>query len=413
MSPREFTALAPRDGPTERHQTKSIKEAAAQYDGEPRARRGGQHPVPAWLDAAAQYTWRWLLISVAVLCALWLVGRLRLVLIPCLAALLISTLLVPPFRFLRSKGLPRLPSALVVFFLPSLLMFLLIKTAGPGLIDQFNQLGPALGKAIDAAQSWVSERLPDLQGESARLGGRLREQLTKNASQITASLIAGASMAVEVVAGILLTLTLLFFFVKDGDTLARAIVRPLPPELGAQARTVGAIIWSTLTAYVRGVAVIGAVNGLAVGIALMILDVPLAGPLMVLTFLGAFFPLVGAVLAGVVAVLIALVSEGATDALIVAGVVLVVQQLEGDLVAPLVFSKAVNLDPVAVLVALTTGAILAGVVGAVLAVPVAASIMSSFVALRRQATESKATTLERRKDQNAVREGSGLPEASA
>ncbi|HEX2180539.1 MAG TPA: AI-2E family transporter [Actinomycetota bacterium] len=343
--------------------------------------------MPDWLDAAAQYAWRWLLLCVALAGVLWLVAKLRLILIPCVAALIMATVLVPPYRLLRAKGLPRLPATLVVFLVPSLLLYLLARTAGPGLIDQFDQLGPALAQAIERAQDWISDRLPDLQTESARVEARLREQLTRNSSEILSGLVAGASMAIEAVAGILLTLTLLFFFVKDGDILAGAVLRPLPPRLGRQLRTVGPIVWSTLTSYVRGVVIIGAVNGVAVGLALLILDVPLVVPLMVLTFLGAFFPLVGAVLAGVAAVLVALVSQGVADALILAGVVLVVQQLEGDLVAPLVFSKAVNLHPVAVLTALTTGVVVAGAIGAVLAVPVAASIASSFTALRRARIE--------------------------
>jgi predicted PurR-regulated permease PerM len=143
-------------------------------------------------------------------------------------------------------------------------------------------------------------------------------------------------------------------------------------------------IWSTLTGYVRGVVVVGAVNASALGLALLILDIPLVGPLVLLTFLSAFLPLVGAVIAGLMAVLVALVSGGATDALIIAAVVLGVQQLEGDLISPVVFSKAVHLHPVVVLTALTAGGLLGGILGAVLAVPLAASITSSFAALVRQ-----------------------------
>jgi putative heme transporter len=367
--------------------TESATSPGAAESGDPAGVGSMRRSVPDWLDTAAQYAWRWLLVGGAVGGALWLVARLRLILVPCVAALIMATVLVPPFRFLRAKGFPRLPAALVVFFVPALLLAFLAWTAGPALVSQFDELGPALAQAIERAQDWISERLPDLQSESARLEARLRDQLTRNSSEIFSGLIAGASIAIEAIAGTLLTLTLLFFFIKDGDLLANAIVRPLPPNLSRQLRTVGPIVWSTLTAYVRGVVIIGAVNGVAVGLALLILDVPLVIPLMVLTFLGAFFPLVGAVLAGVAAVLVALVSQGVTAALILAVVVLVVQQLEGDLVAPLVYAKAVNLHPVAVLAALTIGAVVAGVIGAVLAVPVAASVASSFTALRRSRIE--------------------------
>lgn len=149
----------------------------------------------------------------------------------------------------------------------------------------------------------------------------------------------------------------------------------------------GPAVWRTLTGYMRGVGIIGAVNAAAIGLALLLLGIPLVGPLMALTFIGAFFPLVGAVVAGLVAVPVALVSGGPTDALILGAVVLIVQQVEGDLVAPLVFSKTVNLHPVAILIAITSGAVLAGVVGAFLAVPLTASITTAAGALRERAPD--------------------------
>lgn len=352
--------------------------------------------MPDWLDAGAQYSWRWLVIALALIAALWLVARLRLIFIPIAAALLLSTFLVPPFDFLRRKGLPRLAATLIVFSVPSLLLAASGRIFGPDLIEQFDELAPALASGVDTVQNWVFQQVPGLQSESFGLGERIREELTNNASEITAGLIAGATLAIEAVAGILLTIVLAFFFVKDGDRLAKGVIEPLSPSLTRQARTVGPIIWSTLTSYVRGVAIVGAVDAVAIGAALVILDVPLVGPLVLLTFLGAFFPLVGAVLSGIVSVLVALVSGGVTDALIVAAVVIAVQQLESDLIAPYVFSRAVNLHPVAVLLSLTAGAVLGGVVGAVLAVPIAASVASSFRALTGGKDDSSGLAEERR-----------------
>lgn len=224
-----------------------------------------------------------------------------------------------------------------------------------------------------------------------RFEDRLREQLGRNAGTIVSGVVAGASAAVEGLAALFLTLTLLFFFVKDGERLSRAAISAFPRSVHDKVSGAASAVWQTLTGYVRGVAVIGVVNSVAIGLALLLLGVPLVGPLMLITFLGAFFPLIGAVVSGALAVLVALVAGGPIDALILAAVVLAVQQLEGDLVAPLVFSKAVDLHPVAVLLSITAGALLAGVVGAFLAVPFTASVAAGTKVLRNHPEEGTET----------------------
>ena len=185
-------------------------------------------------------------------------------------------------------------------------------------------------------------------------------------------MLTGALMLTQWAAAALLTLVLTFFFVKDGARLWDWVVcffhddkRPYVAEVGERA-------WSVLSAYVRGVFVVALVDATLIGLVLVVLGVPLAVPLIVLTFLAAFFPIIGSVLAGVAAVLVALVANGFATAVVVTAAIVAVQQLEGNVLYPVLVGRRLSLHPVAILLALTAGGILGGVAGAFLAVPVAA-----------------------------------------
>jgi predicted PurR-regulated permease PerM len=189
--------------------------------------------------------------------------------------------------------------------------------------------------------------------------------------KLTGGAVSGGLAALNVLAAVLLTLVLTFFFVKDGRQLWGWIAglcgrhRPDAEELGER-------VWRVLTGYVHGIALVALIDALLIGLALVILGVPLAMPLTVLTFLAAFFPVVGAVAIGMAAVLVALVAKGAIAAAIIAIWILVVQQLDGNVLQPVLVGRRLELHPVVVLLALTAGGVVAGLVGAFLAVPLAA-----------------------------------------
>lgn len=176
----------------------------------------------------------------------------------------------------------------------------------------------------------------------------------------------------EGLAGLILAQVICFFFVKDGRLMQRWALSRLPRRHHDTVRAVAARAWAALGAFLRGAAFIGLLEGLAIGLTLFLVGAKLVVPVMVITFLGAFFPIVGAVVAGVIAALVALVTGGPGDALVVAIVALIVQQFDNDLLAPLVYGRLIRLHPVVVLLALTAGGSLAGIAGAFLAVPVAA-----------------------------------------
>jgi predicted PurR-regulated permease PerM len=177
---------------------------------------------------------------------------------------------------------------------------------------------------------------------------------------------------------VLLSLVLTFFFVKDGERFARAFLRRVPSHRRDEARELLRRVWSTLSGYMRGTATNGVVNGTLMTVGLAILGVPLALPLGLLTFFGAFFPVVGAIVTGLLAALIALVAKGPVTAIIVVALTIAIHQIEGYLVGPLVLGRAVRLHAVVVLLALAIGGVLAGIVGALLAVPTAAVIATTY-----------------------------------
>jgi predicted PurR-regulated permease PerM len=239
--------------------------------------------------------------------------------------------------------------------------------------DEFADLGPTVTEGIGQVKAWLVDGPLGLSQEQIdRYSDQIGEQVRSSGSSIASGVLAGAILAGEVVAGLLLTLVLVFFFVKDGDKICGFALAQVRPENQDLVKALGRRVWGAVGGYVRGTALVALVDATIIGVGLLLIGVPLVLPLALLVFFGAFFPLIGAVLAGTVAVLVALVSGGPGDALLALGVVVVVQQVEGDVLAPLVLGRAVRLHPIVILAVLTGGAVIGGLIGAFLAVPTAA-----------------------------------------
>jgi predicted PurR-regulated permease PerM len=329
--------------------------------------------VPGPLAHLAAIAWRVLVIIAAAWVVVAALVRLRVVVLPVIIALLVATLLSPGVELLRRRGVPRLLSAWAVFLGALALVIGIIALLAPQVGTEIDELGRSLQQGFERVLAWLVEGPLDLTREEInRYVERATEAARANTGVITSGVLTGAVKAAEVVAGLVLTLVVVFFLLKDGDVFASWIEEQVRPEHRHHVRAIGQRSWAALSSYVRGTAVIALVDAVLIGIALLVIGVPLVVPLMVLTFLGGFFPLVGAVLAGAVAALVALVSGGPLDALLVAGAVTLIQQVEGDVLQPVVLGRAVRLHPVVILLALTVGAVLAGIAGAFLAVPVTA-----------------------------------------
>lgn len=347
--------------------------------------------VPPNLDRAAAVAWRLLIIAVAVLAVGFVFLRLRLVVLPLIAALLIATLLQPPVQRLKEKRWPPALAAWTVYLpvLAALVAFGMFLV--PQLADEFSELGDQFSQGVEQVRDYLTEgpfHFSDQQIDSAL--DRARESMAGDDGALTSRLVSGAMLVVEILAGIVLVLVLTFFFIKDGDEMAQWAVDQFDESIREDVRAMGGRAWEALRGYVKGSAIDGVIEATFTGVALAIIGIPLVLPIAVLFFFGAFFPLVGVFVAGAVAVLVALVAGGFSHALLTLAVVIATQQLEENVLQPIVLGRAVSLHPVVIMLALTGGGIIAGLMGAFLAVPVtaAATAMANEFKIRRADSEA-------------------------
>lgn len=315
--------------------------------------------------------------------AVWLLGQVRLVAAPLIIALFPAALLAPVSEWLKRRNLP------------DALASLLTVVGGLGLLYGLGRLVvPLVAAEVPAIAESVSEALGQLQGwlRGTPLGGQLDaldeplqalgEQVGDGEGDVAEATLSALTAVAETVTRLLLGIVALFFYLKDGKRIAHALVGLFPQRLRSDIDAVAHRIWFTLGAYFRGQLVVALVDAIGIGIGLLVLGVPLAFPLAVLVLVGGLFPIVGAFVTGTVAVLVALADQGLVTALLVLAVVIAVQQLESNVLEPVVLSRAIHLHPLLVLVVITTGAVLLGVLGAFLAVPLAASIARTVEYLR-------------------------------
>lgn len=330
--------------------------------------------VPEWLATATAWTWRMLVLLVGVMAVLWILSRLLVVTLPVIVALILATLCAPPATWLRDRGFKPGAAAGIVVIGGLVAIVGILAVLTPTFADQIGELGPRLADAWDAVLNWL-ETGP-LGYDRARLENLVSsvgQRASESSGEIVSGVLTGAAFVAQAILGLLLLIVLLFFFVKDGDDITAWFIARTPPRHRDTLRAIGRRAWEALAGYVRGTAMIATIDAIGIMIGMLILGVPLVGPLTLLVFLGGFLPVIGAFTAGLIAVLVALTVDWVTAVLLLA-VILGVQQLEGNFLQPTIMRRAVALHPVVVLVALTAGAALAGVVGAFLAVPVAAAV---------------------------------------
>jgi predicted PurR-regulated permease PerM len=335
--------------------------------------------VPHGLVVAAGWSWRLLVLGVVAYLAVRVLALLWLVLVPILVALLI-TALVRPLAVVLQRRLPGPLSALL-----TLLVALLVLAGLGWVIDlRFTQELPSLIEQVVRTVRELGTTLARLgfgEQQLAELQANLIRWLQDNRSELIRYLTTGTGVVVEIVTAIVLTVFVTFFLLYDGERVWRWILMPLRPRMAARADRAGRIAWATLTGYVHGTAIIATIHGIVIGIVVSLLHVPLAIPLAVLVFIGSFIPIVGALVSGAVAVVVTLGTHGVVAGLIVLGGLIVEDQLEAHLLQPLIVGRYVRLHPLAIGLVLATGTVLGGLVGAIVAVPVAAIIRRTWPAL--------------------------------
>ncbi|MDQ3722325.1 MAG: AI-2E family transporter [Actinomycetota bacterium] len=385
-------APAPGGEPPEAADEKPVPEASAPA---PVATPGpplSDDPVPRWLRSGAAIAWRLLALVVAIAVTAYALAYLRIVVLPVIVAVLISTVLSPLTRWLMRHRFSDGAAAATVLLGAIALLATALTMAGAAVGRQVSDLADSVQEGIREAGDALSEAPFNLsQADIDRYLDNAGDQLGDSSGALTGGVVHGAVLAGEVITGLIITLLLLFFFLKDGPRFWRWIVETFGGRQRARLDELGRRSYSALTGYVRGLVLVGAADAAMIGTGLAILGVPLVIPLMLLTFLAAFVPLIGAFGAGLAAVLIALVSGGVVTALIVLGLVIAVQQVEGHLLYPLIMGRTINIHPIAVILALATGGILAGVIGVFISVPIL-TVAATALAYVRDSREPPAPT---------------------
>lgn len=322
------------------------------------------------------------LLVVAVLAAV-VVRELSVVVIPLVLALFPAAVLVPPAQALKKRGVPDALAALLVLVGGILLFILLFRVLTPSVASQLGDLGERLEQGYAQARRALRTGFLGFDPVPVdELIANAQERLSEQGEELGSRILEAGILVLEGFTGLIFGLFALFFYLKDGAKIAGWIRDLFPRRFRRDVHEIGDRVWFTIGAYIRGLLVIGLVDATLIGIGLLILRVPLALPLAVLVFFGALFPIVGAFLAGTIAVLVALASGGIPAAIAVLVLIVVVQQLEGHILAPILLGRATELHPLAVITALTAGAVLLGVLGAFLSVPVAASTARAVGYLR-------------------------------
>jgi len=334
-------------------------------------------PVPstqATLARAATLCWQVLVIAVVAGGLLWIAGQLKVVLLPIVVATLIVRALTPLNSRLRRAGWPRGLAAMAVLLGFLATIAAIIAFVVPAAAGEFADVGPTVSDAIDDVEQWIVDSGPfdltrdDLSNAREQAGERLSEALRSSEGSFTNA----AGLLVEIPTGGLLALLLTFFILKDGDRFVAWVRGLLPHDRRALADRLALRSWTTLGGFLRGAATLGLLEAVIIGLAMWAVGASLIIPVMLITFAAAFVPVAGAIVAGVLAVLITLVSAGPEQALIVAIIALVVQQLDNDLLAPVIYGRQLQIHPAVILVAVVGGGAAFGLIGTFLAVPVAA-----------------------------------------
>lgn len=350
--------------------------------GEATAQQGSAESVHPLVRVGAAWTWRLLVLFAGLLTLGYVVSKLESVVIPVALALLFAAFLMPAVDNLHRRGVPRSAAVLVALvgtigIVGAILSFVVQQFVEglPDLSDQFTT-------SVTKAQEWLTQGPLHFSEDQIRhAGDNVVKAIQSNQEALTSGALTTATVIGEIFAGAFLTLFTLVFFLYGGNQVWEFVTRIIPKNTRGRVRLAGRQGFNSLVHYTRATVAVAAVDAIGIGAGLAILGVPLALPLASLVFVGAFIPIVGAFVTGFLAVLVALVTKGLLTALIVLGIIVGIMQLEGHVLQPLLLGRAVRLHPLAVVLAITTGIVLAGIVGGLLAVPIVAFLNTAIRSL--------------------------------
>ncbi|BBX12573.1 AI-2E family transporter [Mycobacterium novum] len=330
------------------------------------------HPT---VRKAAAWAWRLLVLFAAVLVVLLIARRLEVIVVPVALAMMMSALLLPGVDRLDRAGVPRGLAVFLLLLTGVAVLAALLSFVIDEFIDGLPELVEQVTQMVNSTQHWLIEGPLHLSSDQIdKAGATVITELRNNQAKLTSGALSTAETITKIFTGAFVVLFTLIFFLYGGRDIWRFTVRFFPGDVRAKVHAAGVAGFESLIGYIRATFLVALVDAVGIGIGLAVMAVPLALPLASLVFLGAFIPLVGAVLTGLLAVLVALIAKGWIYALVTLGLIVAVNQLEAHVLQPLVMGRAMSIHPLAVVLGISTGAILAGIVGALLAVPTIAFI---------------------------------------
>lgn len=330
-------------------------------------------PIPAPVRAASEWAWRLLAIAAAVIAFAYLLGFVSEAVIPVIVAVLLAALLHPVNQWLRARLGRSGPAAAFTVLATILAIGALLFLVGSQLTGGFPQMAAQVGTGIETIKTWLqsSFKISDTQFTQYLDDAKTALQTSEGLRSGLTKAGLGAS---HVIAGLFISLFALFFFLFEGDRIWAWVVRLFPKSARERVDSAGHVAWSQLTAFTRATILVALVDATGITVVALLLRVPFAPAIGALVFLGAFIPIVGALASGMVAVLLALVAHGPVAALLMLAGVIAVQQLESHVLQPFLLGRAVSVHPLAVILSITAGVVIAGIVGALVAVPLAAVV---------------------------------------
>ena len=340
---------------------------------------------------AAAWSWRLLVIVAAGVAVLWVVAKLEVIVVPVLLALMVSALLVPLVDWLDKHGVPRgLAVTLVLLggfaILGGILAFVISQfiVGVPDLVTQVEH-------SIDSTRRWLIEGPAHVRSEQIdNAGNSAIQALRNNQAKLTSGALSTAATITELLTASVLALFTLIFFLYGGRNIWQYVQKLVPSHVRDRVHEAGLAGYGALTGYIRATFLVALTDAAGVGAGLAIMGVPLALPLASIVFLGAFVPLIGALVSGLLAVVVALLAKGMLYALLTLGLLIVVNQLEAHVLQPLVMGRAVSIHPLAVVLAIAAGGVLAGIVGALLSIPTVAFLNNALQVLLANDPEAEA-----------------------
>ncbi|WP_328937738.1 AI-2E family transporter [Streptomyces tauricus] len=345
--------------------------------------------VPWGMRVAAEAGWRLLVLAGTVWVLMRVISAVQLVVLAFVSALLITALLQPTVARLRRHGFPRGLATALTAILGFVIMGLVGWFVVWQVMENINNLADQIQDGIDELQRWLlNSPFHVTEDQIKDIAKSLREAVGANTEEITSAGLEGVTVIVEALTGILLTMFSTLFLLYDGKRIWEWTLKLVPAAARPGVAGAGPRAWRTLTAYVRGTVIVALIDAIFIGLGIFFLDVPMAVPLAVFIFLGAFIPLVGAVISGALAVVVALVTQGVFTAVMTLAVVLAVQQIEGHILQPFILGRAVRVHPLAVVLSVAAGGMVAGIGGAVVAVPLVAVTNTVVGYLRSHSREA-------------------------